>query len=547
MNASSAIAPNMILHILPEILAKCFGHAQDLSKDAGSPYSWLHFMQVCRYWHDVAIQNPLLWSYIDFSTYPPHIVELLLNRSGAVPLTIVTRRPGYDAPASRIRVLNESETKLILSHIHRIQHLMLHVTHSIREMLISTYTKVFSAPLLRSLSIRSLTDNHEELQYGPLPFQLHSPNLTTLELFYFGYTYMIPSFQPQLRSLIIQSPEFASVARMIDNLQDMPALELLEIWGVASDRFIPVTTDIGGRRLRLDRLKSLAVSGRVEMDELLTRVIAPSTGITISFRIQEQNDLVNRDRILAILDAASTLSRCGSRFSHESNYDRTFRSAYLRIEGTTLGPLTMYETYGWSSTLSPTTQLDFFRGRGIRAENYIDLLYRLTLTIWPIDGNNMDNLSMLCRNLDLSHVRTLVLEMAPDHWTSPDTTLGSILEDSNDTVESIIAIDWDSAMLGAFLSTGDCVQTSLLSTDDDSGTPPSRPIIPFPNLQTLTIYKLRRDEGENIPELPLTNALKYRAEHGFGIKYIHHDGKCTEDTREDLYQVLLMVNQANAI
>ncbi|KAK7681461.1 hypothetical protein QCA50_015553 [Cerrena zonata] len=282
--------------------------------------------------------------------------------------------------------------------------------------------------------------------------------------------------------------------------------------------------------------------GTVTLLEVLRRLVVPSSGISICLRIKEDIpfDVDDTEGVVVVTDIASRLSRCDKGSTQLDGNDRVIYSVFIKIQNPCfkhLDFLTRYEAWGWNSILPRTMQPNTFSTTVGRTDFGDSLLYQLTWTTANINGNNnIDNISMLCRNFDLSRVHTLVLEMSPEHWTSPNTSLGVILKDSNNTVETIIAIDWDSAMLAAFLMTGDCVKTTVpVPTGDDTSA--VRPIIPFPNLRSLSVYDLHGAIEDGIPKLPLTDALKYRAEYGLGIAYLRAEN-FSEDTREDVEKAL---------
>ncbi|KAI0092330.1 hypothetical protein BDY19DRAFT_991042 [Irpex rosettiformis] len=102
------------IHVLPpEILGSIFEQTTNLPRlsefgEEAGPCSWPTLQSVCRYWRNIAIKNPRLWSYIhvtesqlskyyggeSLEEYPWNSVLISLERSAHVPLTIyVTYTP----------------------------------------------------------------------------------------------------------------------------------------------------------------------------------------------------------------------------------------------------------------------------------------------------------------------------------------------------------------------------------------------------------------------------------------------------------------------
>ncbi|QRV97651.1 F-box-like protein [Ceratobasidium sp. AG-Ba] len=78
----------------PELLGKIFvltEHLQRGPRLASLPYSGFQdvAVQVCQYWRELAINTPMLWTYIFISQHPPHpLAKLYLARSGKCPLDL---------------------------------------------------------------------------------------------------------------------------------------------------------------------------------------------------------------------------------------------------------------------------------------------------------------------------------------------------------------------------------------------------------------------------------------------------------------------------
>ncbi|KAG8737968.1 hypothetical protein FRC10_007455 [Ceratobasidium sp. 414] len=81
------------------------------------PYSGFQdlVVRVCRYWRAVAINTPLLWTYIFISQQPPHpLAEIYLARSGKCPLDIdIEMKPQYKRTTSPLNAAPEIDRALV--------------------------------------------------------------------------------------------------------------------------------------------------------------------------------------------------------------------------------------------------------------------------------------------------------------------------------------------------------------------------------------------------------------------------------------------------
>lgn len=525
--------PQNISDLFPELLAKCFIHTRDLYIGTAKPYTWLRIMQVCRYWHDIALAYPTLWSYINLTKIPPSIGESLLRQSGAAPLTIKLTRPLYVYPVQDL-LDDENRVDSVLSQVHRVQDLCLQLPHAVIDKLIKRSFDSLRAPLLRSLSITRVSIDSED---GPLPFSLElpTPTLTFLDLCDFSYHHISPLFQLNLRHLDINPPMYPSLDVLLGHLQCMPRLEFLALW-----RLDPEPHDDGETKLRLDQLKSLSLGGGVGIVELMTRLAAPPSRMSISVSFEASSAAAEREKILTIFDTASILSRCGKKSTEPFNESQTICSVYIDLSSTY-----RYETWGWTSVLPPVVDPHFWlQGPSLdeREKEYDEsFVYRLDFTVED-DEDDPEGLPTLYHNLNFSYIQTLAFNLTIRGWINHRNVIKAILDALNSTVETLIAVQWNLLPLAAFLTTGDCMNTAALSADDESPLM-DLPPIPFPHLRTLTVDFMYPVQGESITpnlKLPMTKALKYRANHGFGIEYLYlGDQKhVPREGRDDLEQAV---------
>lgn len=514
--------PRNISYLIPELLAKCFLHTRDHAIDTEAPYAWLHITWVCKYWHDVALNCPSLWSYIDLSKCRLRMVQLHVERSRAARLTVILTRSPDASSVSDIM----DKIAAVVDQLHRVEDLTFHVRRGVIDQCIAQFSDPSAAPLLRSASITvsQAYDVDSDRDDGPLPFIFESPMLmlTSLKLSHFSYHRMRPLLQPNLRYLTIETHEYPSVDVLIDSLQSMPRLEVLALWKLYY--FIPRPRDaVTGcrKQLRLNHLKSLTLMGSAEIDEFLARLVVPPSEISVYLSIGAESVAADGEKIHTILDAASALSRCGFESARLFDTTRIVRTMYIDINTSY-----MYEIWGWSSILPPTIDPSFWLYAPFLGDREWkhdgSFIYRLGLVLELAEGDP-DGIPTLCCNLDFSHVQTLILTASDQSWDSHRDAIRAVFSTLNNTVETLVALRWDLLPLAAFLTTGDCENTTALIADADD-TLTAQPSIPFPRLHTLSVAECdfyEDPDHDYYPKSPLTSALMYRAKHGCRIQHLH--------------------------
>ena len=147
------IYPSAVSRLPIELLGEIFLFLPDFLQTSewldGRPYSsWISILRVCRFWRDVAISYPTLWSYIRTDLPKPRSdmphVKLLLKRSMQVRLSVVVYS---DAPMDIL--------ELIRDQLHRIKRLRINIHKNCRFLGLLELSPRIQAPRLEVLDLFS--------------------------------------------------------------------------------------------------------------------------------------------------------------------------------------------------------------------------------------------------------------------------------------------------------------------------------------------------------------------------------------------------------
>ncbi|KAJ3501213.1 hypothetical protein NMY22_g19002 [Coprinellus aureogranulatus] len=100
-----------------EVICQIFIACRDqdaLKEDPREQLAWMAVMHVCRYWREIAIAHPPLWSNIAF-VYGPEFTRLMLARSRNVPLVVRVRFPKVGMEDILREVLSQARRLRIVS------------------------------------------------------------------------------------------------------------------------------------------------------------------------------------------------------------------------------------------------------------------------------------------------------------------------------------------------------------------------------------------------------------------------------------------------
>lgn len=161
----------MLKEILESIFIDCARDYHTSSEDSDFP-TWVNVSYVCRHWRNVALNCPILWSYL-FVVLEDWTDESLA-RSGQAPLKLRMKTDNWDENSGMLYLVEQ-----VMNDVERIQELRLKLpakhTREVLSMLSSR------APRLQNLEI-STRLAFEPFSVLPLPFGGDAPDLRTLRL-----------------------------------------------------------------------------------------------------------------------------------------------------------------------------------------------------------------------------------------------------------------------------------------------------------------------------------------------------------------------------
>ena len=198
---------------------------------------WQPVAHVCHQWREIAINQPLLWSHIDFNKLTLAGVIEILTRAKEVPLHLIARFTGYND--YRFHSF-KNVLQLRVSHI---CHLTICTEASYSRSILEELAS--PAPNLEYLSLSYLETGHG-IRVPDTLFDRTTPRLSCLELHNFDVSWRSPLLKG-LRYLKIHSPSnFArpSLADWLDTLEQLPQLEGLVLHS-ASPIAPPHPFDVG--------------------------------------------------------------------------------------------------------------------------------------------------------------------------------------------------------------------------------------------------------------------------------------------------------------
>ena len=193
--------------------------------DRPDPLASLRVAHVCHQWREIALNHPLLWSHVDFTTFTSAGAAEILARAEQAPLHLQARLFTGHWNDDRISAFqNEVQDRVSLICRLGIGADFFHL-HRILQGLVS------SAPTLEFLSLFSLERDRnrigERVAIPDTLFNGSTPRLSWLELWNCSISWKSPLLAG-LKHLEIRSPfERPSLSVWLDALEEMPQLKTL--------------------------------------------------------------------------------------------------------------------------------------------------------------------------------------------------------------------------------------------------------------------------------------------------------------------------------
>ncbi|KAF8257753.1 hypothetical protein EI94DRAFT_1757046 [Lactarius quietus] len=151
----NALAP--ISSLPPEVIAAIFSFSRASSSDfipgeKPDPLAWLRVSHVCHQWRDTALNQPLFWNHVDFTTLSSAGAAEILTRAKTAPLYLEARVSGGHWDYFRLNAFQEE----LQRRIPRICHLL--ISANIRHLRDTLSILVSPADSLERLSLSNGED-----------------------------------------------------------------------------------------------------------------------------------------------------------------------------------------------------------------------------------------------------------------------------------------------------------------------------------------------------------------------------------------------------
>ena len=224
----NAIAP--ISSLPTEVIALILSISRHLFRGFahGKPnhLAWLRVTHVCHHWREIALNNSLFWSHIDFTNITSASTAEMLVRAKKAPLHLTAWFLGYPGDHARFIAFK----KELQSRITNICHLDIRADAVFLRRPLKRLSS--PAPTLESLSLS--TEDITTLSRTTIPDTLFggiAPRLFSLKLCHCNISWKSPLLKG-LRSLKIYAPSRharPSLADWLDALDQMPQLKNLDL------------------------------------------------------------------------------------------------------------------------------------------------------------------------------------------------------------------------------------------------------------------------------------------------------------------------------
>ena len=200
-----------------------------LLREQPDTYSALPVAHVCHRWREIALDHPLFWCHLDFTTVSPAGATEILARTGMAPLYLKAEIPMNHRVPHRWNnawfAAFQKELQTHSSHIYRLrisaeQH---HLNRTL-EGLISP------APTLEHLSLSlEYCDDPSQASVPDTLFDATAPRLSSLEIINCSISWKSPLLKSLKLEILTLSGIVPSLTDWLDALDDMPQLRSLSL------------------------------------------------------------------------------------------------------------------------------------------------------------------------------------------------------------------------------------------------------------------------------------------------------------------------------
>ncbi|KAK7691968.1 hypothetical protein QCA50_005373 [Cerrena zonata] len=430
--------------------------------------SWLRISHVCRYWRDVALATPTIWSHIPLIRL--ECVEEMLRRSKQAPLTVYVHSTTS---------LNESSSPMLKS-IAKQSHRIRNIDTSLPS---EFFTQLTSYAPTTPLDLQSVVASYKRLLGPPssLPLEwIKNANLKHLSLKDFPVENINLLLMPSLTSLSLWLSKHECVPGddLLEALQHMHSLRSLTLHNVVQDILTlppyPNKRDL----IRMPRLQSIATTsytnGLAELSLLSAIDIPPH--VDFSFVI------------------------------HNAVYPETQEVIWSYIMDNLVKDVRLPFHSVFIYAYAGGNFLFTARSPSPAGSTRDSTLFQISLH-FPVVSEAEKWLSRLCTSLPCSKVRNLsvgnFISFPVEAW---DTSFKSMTH-----VESLEVTGLACTALPEAL---------LLAAVKDSQISGSKPI--FPNLRQLTVWLNPTAKGETVPSRVngICDALQERKDRGYQLELL---------------------------
>lgn len=283
------------VHQLPrEVLSMVFQSLVDdhIAKNPVWPYAWVSILSVCKYWYEIAMDSPRLWTFI--TIVDDECREILLERSRNAPLSFY------------IHLASSDDDESGLWYLDRTREYFSGTTSNVTRLCRYLTEDPYSAASLDALQL--VSDGLSPSLTLPLAHQITFPVLSRLNVTGMSGELLASLSCPVLRHLELCTPGYRlPTQRLLELLVNLPLVETL----TTSQSLHGPTATLERGAVTLPRLACLCIR---ELDEkpivtLLEALVIPENAAVISSARTVSDDLMGMHIMSALQNNLSVRIR----------------------------------------------------------------------------------------------------------------------------------------------------------------------------------------------------------------------------------------------